>query len=82
MLRGTVTDHEIGRQAKEPLPLAESIQRAILEYDTTVKQLKKEDAFDTDLEKEIREKQNLGRYLEVAIPHFQKLGKPEDYQKK
>ena len=82
MLRGTVTDHEIGRQAKEPLPLAESIQRAILEYDTTVKQLKKEDAFDTDLEKEIREKQNLGRYLEVAIPHFQNLGKPESYQKK
>ena len=28
MLRGTVTDHEIGRQATEPLPMAESIQRA------------------------------------------------------
>tara|TARA_R100001443_G_scaffold67464_2_gene76260 strand:+ start:779 stop:1564 length:786 start_codon:yes stop_codon:yes gene_type:complete len=82
MLRGTVVDHEIGRQDKEELPINESIQRAILEYDTTIKQLKKEDAFDVDKDKELKEKENLAKYLELAIPHYKNLGKPESYQKK
>ncbi len=81
MLRGTVTDHEIGRQATEPLPLAESIQRAILEFDTTVKQLKKEKAFEIDDAKELKEKQNLAKYLELAIPHYKNLGKANHQQK-
>ena len=81
MLRGTVTDHEIGRQATEPLPMAESIQRAILEFDTTVKQLKKEKAFEIDDAKELKEKQNLAKYLELAIPHYKNLGKANHQQK-
>jgi len=82
MARGTVSDHEIGRQVDDPLPVAESIQRAVLEYDTTIKKLKKEDAFDIDDDKELKEKQNLAKYLELAIPHYKNLGKPESYQKK
>ena len=82
MARGTVSDHEIGRQVDDPLPLQESIQRAVLEYDTTIKQLKKEDGFEVNEEKELKEKQNLAKYLELAIPHYKNLGKPESYQKK
>tara|TARA_Y100001963_G_scaffold150222_1_gene231021 strand:- start:284 stop:940 length:657 start_codon:yes stop_codon:yes gene_type:complete len=82
MARGSVSDHEIGRQFSDPLSLAESIQRAVLEYDTTIKQLKKEDGFEVNDEKELKEKQNLAKYLELAIPHYKNLGKPESYQKK
>ena len=81
MLRGTVVDHEIGRQEKEPLPIAESIQRAVLEFDTTAKQLKKEKAFEIDDAKELKEKQNLSKYLELAIPHYKNLGKANHQQK-
>ena len=81
MLRGTVVDHEIGRQEKEPLPISESIQRAVLEFDTTVKQLKKEKAFEIDDAKELKEKQNLAKYLELAIPHYKNLGKANHQQK-
>ena len=81
MLRGTVVDHEIGRQEKEPLPIAESIQRAVLEFDTTAKQLKKEKAFEIDDAKELKEKQNLAKYLELAIPHYKNLGKANHQQK-
>ena len=42
MLRGTVTDHELGRQIEDPVPIAESIERAIKEFETTVKNLKAE----------------------------------------
>jgi len=82
MARGTVSDHEIGRQVDDPLPVAESIQRAVLEYDTTIKKLKKEDAFDIDDDKELKEKQNLAKYLELAIPHYKNLGKPKSYQER
>lgn len=82
MARGTVSDHEIGRQVDDPLPVAESIQRAVLEYDTTIKKLKKEDAFDIDDDKELKEKQNLAKYLELAIPHYKNLGQPESYQQR
>jgi len=82
MTRGTVSDHEIGRQVDDPLPVAESIQRAVLEYDTTIKKLKKEDAFDIDDDKELKEKQNLAKYLELAIPHYKNLGKPKSYQER
>ena len=81
MLRGTVVDHEIGRQEKEPLPIAESIQRAVLEFDTTAKQLKKEKAFEIDDAKELKEKENLAKYLELAIPHYENLGQA-NYQQK
>ena len=82
MTRGSVSDHEIGRQFSDPLSLAESIQRAVLEYDTTIKQLKKEDGFDIDNDKELKEKQNLAKYLELAIPHYKNLGQPESYQQR
>ena len=82
MARGTVSDHEIDRQVDDPLPVAESIQRAVLEYDTTIKKLKKEDAFDIDDDKELKEKQNLAKYLELAIPHYKNLGKPKSYQER
>ena len=82
MTRGSVSDHEIGRQVDDPLPVVESIQRAVLEYDTTIKKLKKEDAFDIDDDKELKEKQNLAKYLELAIPHYKNLGKPKSYQER
>jgi hypothetical protein len=82
MLRGTVTDHEIGRQFSEPLELKDSIQRGIKEFNSTVKKLKKENNFDTNPDAELKEKTNLAKYLELAIPHYKNLGNPVSYQKK
>lgn len=81
MLRGTVTDHELGRQIEDPVPIAESIERAIKEFETTVKNLKAENNFEIDDDKESREKNNLAKYLELAIPHYENLGQA-NYQQK
>ena len=84
MWRGSVVDNVISSSFQWDMPIEKKLHRAIvnaeLEYDTMFED--NSSSYNYDLAKVDQEKENLKRYLEVAIPFYSKLGKPLECQKR
>ena len=84
MWRGSVVDNIISSAFDWNLPVEKKLHRAIsnaeLEYDTMYEDYSTR--YNYDLAKVEQERTNLKRYLEVGIPFYSKLGKPQECQKR
>lgn len=82
MWRGSIVDEIIGEMLTDKRNLKNEtlIKRAEKRFQGLYDHWKKEITIDED--KYYKEKSNLSRYLEVAIPFYKQLGKPKNYQKK
>ena len=84
MWRGTVIDDAICKSFEIDLSIEKKLQRSISnsEYDFDSLYEYHNATYDYEIDAVEKEKNNLQRYLEVAIPFYAKLGKPQECQKR
>ena len=84
MWRGTVIDNAICKSFENNLSIEKKLHRSITnsEYDYDSLYEYHNATYDYDIDAVDKERNNLQRYLEVAVPFYAKLGKPQDCQKK
>lgn len=86
MWRGTVVDNIISDSFYWTIPKEKKLHHAItqaeIQYDDLCKKGFSIDSNSYDIDKVKAEKDNLKRYLEVAMPFYSKLGKPLECQKR
>lgn len=84
MWRGTVIDDAICKSFENDLSIEKKLHRSITnsEYDYDSLYEYHNATHDYDIDAVDKERNNLQRYLEVAIPFYAKLGKPQECQKR
>ena len=84
MWRGTVIDDTLSKAFDWDMPIDKKLHRSIANAEMEYEELfaHHNATYNYDLDKVEAEKNNLKRYLEVALPFYSKLGKPEACQKR
>ena len=84
MWRGTVIDNILSDAFYWTIPNEKKMHKAITQAEIQYDDLYQINnaTYDYDLDKVEAEKNNLKKYLEVALPFYSKLGKPQEVQKR